>query len=284
MKIKLKMTVFTAKRTEKTKNNKNNQNSYPVVPISIFQIRPDPHKVRRYLDREALISLAKSVSQLGIIQPLLVRRDGENSFVLVSGERRLRAARLAGLKYVPCIILGISQRKAVLFSLAENLQKDGLNIFEEAQGIAGMIDFYGMTAEDAALRLGLSNEEIRDKLNLLRLSDEEKRLCQKLKLSCEQVSELSKISPRKLRLEALEKIATGQMSPENVGKIGEILAKEEKSRENIQKNKAVLGNRSLFFNTINKAVEILNGAGGNAVIENITSDNKTMLLITVDNS
>lgn len=269
------MTIF--KTTQKPKTTKN------VSEIPITEIKLNPHRTRRYLDKQSLCSLAKSIGQVGMLQPVLVRRTADGEYQLISGERRLRAARLAGLKEIPCIVLGISERRSALFALAENIQRSQIDMFEEAESLSELIKFYGMTKEDAAIKLGISLAEIKDKLGLLGLSEEERRLSAQLKLDYSQTVLLSKVK-REFRLEALERYAQGVLTAEDFSNIEKILDNEEKERILRQKNSAVLGNKSLFFHTVDKAVEILNGAGGCAVVEKIKAKGQTMIMITVQDS
>ena len=254
------------------------------MSISIARIKPNPHQPRKYFDRESLNSLAKSIGQVGILQPVLVRRMADESYQLVSGERRLKAARIAGLKRVPCIVLGLNERKSSLFAATENLQRKDVDLFDEAIGISKMIDFYGMTREDAAISLGISDSEVKERLSLLNLSDDEKSICKDLKLDKNQILSLSRVDKKELRLEALERLARGTISSSEIESIEKIVEGENQEKQRIRKNSAVLGNYGLFLKTINKAVEILNNAGGSAVIENIKADRQTMLVITVNNS
>ena len=117
-----------------------------VVEVDISDIRPNPSE----FDIADIQSLADSILQNGILQPLTVRR-GENRYELIAGERRLRAAKLAGLRAVPCIILDISSRNSAIMALVENIQRQDLSFFDEASAIEKLITYYGMTQEDAAV-------------------------------------------------------------------------------------------------------------------------------------
>ena len=120
-----------------------------VVEVDIGEIRPNPHQPRSEFDIADIQSLADSILQNGILQPLTVRR-GEDRYELIAGERRLRAAKLAGLRAVPCIILDISSRNSAIMALVENIQRQDLSFFDEASAIEKLITYYGMTQEDAA--------------------------------------------------------------------------------------------------------------------------------------
>ena len=139
-----------------------------VIQIEIDRIEPNPYQPRREFD--CLDELAESIRQNGILQPLTVRREN-NSFQLVAGERRLRAAKLAGMTSVPCILVEMTGRNSAVMALIENIQRQDLSVFDEAEAIAKLIDYYGMTQEDAAIKLGKSHSTVANNLRLLKLSE-----------------------------------------------------------------------------------------------------------------
>lgn len=254
-----------------------------VEEIPIRFLKPNPYGVSRMGDRELLNAMAKNISQVGVLEPVLVRKCRENEFQIVSGERRVKAGKIAGLTTIPCICVSVSQRKSALFSVAENFHQKSTDIFDEAQSIAKMIDFYGMTVEDAGVKLGVSGEQIRRKLAVLKLSDEEKDFCRQLNGNDEDIMRFAEINEKNARLEALERIAKGELSWKNVTEITKLLENELKKDNFIRKNSEIFTNIDLFFRTINRAVEILNSAGGHAVLEKISGENKEIFVITVEN-
>lgn len=129
-------------------------------------IRANPQQPRRSFDAETMTELARSVAEIGMLQPLSVHRTPDG-YELVSGERRLRAARMAGLHEVPCIVLSTSEAESGLFALVENLQRRDLDYLEAAEGIAHLITRYSMSQTEAARRLGMSQSAIANKLRLL---------------------------------------------------------------------------------------------------------------------
>ena len=139
-----------------------------VLTLRVEDIRPNPHQPRQTFDDEGLRELASSIRRHGILQPLTVRRMPEG-WELIAGERRLRAARLAGLREVPCILLDVNMEDASLIALVENLQRRDLDFIEEANGINQLIRMFGMSQEEAARRIGKSQSAVANKLRLLRL-------------------------------------------------------------------------------------------------------------------
>ena len=142
--------------------------------IPIRQIRKNPHQPRKIFDPQALQSLADSIRQYGIITPLTVRQVGED-FELVSGERRLRAATIAGLSVVPCYIVSVDDRQSALMALLENLQRKDLDCFEEALFLRRLCSEFHMTQQEAAQRVGKTQSAVANKMRLLRLSPAAKR-------------------------------------------------------------------------------------------------------------
>ena len=142
-----------------------------VLRLEVEAIRPNPRQPRRLFDEGALRELAASIRRHGVIQPLVVRRRPDG-WELVAGERRLRAARLAGLAAVPCVEADVDERESALLALVENLQRQDLHYFEEAAAIADYLRRSGVTQEEAAAQLGRSASAVANKLRLLKLPEE----------------------------------------------------------------------------------------------------------------
>ena len=123
-----------------------------IADIPIIKIRPNKAQPRKVFSEDELSALSRSISENGILQPLTVRKVSSTEYELVAGERRLRAAVMAGLRKVPCIVVKCSDRESAVYALLENLQRADLGIFEEARGIAKLIRRYGLTQEQAAER------------------------------------------------------------------------------------------------------------------------------------
>ena len=142
---------------------------YDILDIPINEIDPHPNQPRKDYSEKLLRELSASIVEFGVIQPLSVRvRRGR--YELVSGERRLRAARLAGLEKVPCIILTVTMEESTLLALVENLERRDLNIVEEAEGLNLIMRLYGLSQEETARRLGRSQSAVANRLRLLKLS------------------------------------------------------------------------------------------------------------------
>ena len=141
-----------------------------VVFLPARSIRPNPSQPRKVFREEALQELSESIQRHGILQPLSVRRSGLG-YELIAGERRLRAAQMAGLTEIPCIIMQMDDRESGMAAMIENLQRQDLDFIEEAQGISNLMAQFDMSQEQAARMLGKSQSAIANKLRLLRHSD-----------------------------------------------------------------------------------------------------------------
>ena len=139
-----------------------------IVQVPVNEIDPNPNQPRRIFDGESLAALAESIKQYGVLSPISVRLH-YGRYELIAGERRLRAARLAGLTRVPCLVLDVDMEESGLLAMVENLQREDLDFVEEARGISNLIRMFDMSQEEAARRLGLSQSAVANKLRLLKL-------------------------------------------------------------------------------------------------------------------
>ena len=231
-----------------------------VIEVAVRDIFPNPHQPRRFFDEEALVQLSESIKNNGILQPLTVRRC-EKGFELISGERRLRASKLASMDAVPCIVIEVNERNSALLALVENIQRADLSFFDEAYAISELIELYGMTQEDAAIRLGMAQSTVANKLRLLRLTDEQRKEIVRLGLTERHARALLKVKDPDQRDEVIEKIAKYNMNVERAEAFIEQLFIAEKDREDFRKRAVLLRDVRLFMNTINRAVETVKMAG-----------------------
>lgn len=153
------------------------------VKLKINEIEPNREQPRKSFDEEALEELANSISTHGVLQPLLVRPLPDGGYRLVAGERRWRASRMAGLTEVPVVIREMSDSEEMELALVENLQREDLNPIEEAQGLALLMETYGLTQEQAAKRVGKSRPAVANSMRLLSLPQEVLALVERGELS-----------------------------------------------------------------------------------------------------
>ena len=234
-----------------------------VLLIPNDQIYPNPNQPRQVFDQEELVNLAISIRMNGILQPITVRQT-DKGYELVSGERRLRASRLAGLISIPCIVVDVNNMKSAVFALIENLQRQNLNYFEEALAIERLMNEYGISQEDAARRLGKAPSTVSNKLRLLSLP-EKARICLMenglterharalLKLDKDEVLDvLDKIIERKLNVTQTEEL------------VEDIVSKKDMPK---RQTKRMFSDVKIFLNTINSAVDTMKKSGIGADIK-----------------
>jgi len=181
------------------------------LSLPISQVETCSSQPRKRFDDESLQELADSISQHGIIQPLTVRKLSSGYYQIIAGERRWRAARLAGLQEVPVIVIEADDRKAAELAMIENLQREDLNPMEEAAGFQSLIESYHMTQEEAASRVGKSRSAVTNALRLLGLTPSVRKLVEEGKLSAGHARALVPLSPS-LQESAANAIVSGGLS------------------------------------------------------------------------
>ena len=243
-----------------------------VVQVNIDEIVPNPHQPRRTFDDNELNLLCESIKQNGILQPLTVRKN-ETCYELISGERRLRASKLANLSCVPCIIIEVSERNSAVLALVENIQRQDLSFFDEAYAIDKLIDFYGMTQEDAAIKLGKAQSTIANKLRLLKFSEIEMNKISEASLTERHARALLKLHNDEQREFALERIIKNKLNVEKSEMLIDGILSTQKEKDSIKRRSGAFKDIRLFVNTINRAVETMQAAGIQANSQKIQSDN-----------
>ncbi len=181
------------------------QNGYRLIPL--HKVEPNPEQPRQDFDEEELQSLADSIAVHGIIQPLTVRQLSTGYYQIIAGERRWRAARIAGLAEVPVVIIEADDKKATELALIENLQRQDLNPVEEALGYQTLINDYHMTQEEAAGQVGKSRPAVANALRLLSLSDEVLEMLRSGAITAGHARAILTLKSEKKQQEAAQKIA-----------------------------------------------------------------------------
>lgn len=252
--------------------------SVPEIPIT--SIKPNPRQPRKNFDANELASLSRSISQDGVIQPLTVRDKG-GYYELVSGERRLRAAKIAGLRTVPCIIADISDERSAVYALIENIQRCDLSFFEQAQAISRLISEYGLTQEEAALRLGLSQPAVANKLRLLRLDEDERALVTQAALSERHARALLRLDDKNQRRAAIDKMISCSLSALQAERYVKSLQKTEQIKRSYRKRAPILRDVRLFVNTMNKAVKVMQLAGVKANTKRVEHEGYVDYIVSI---
>ena len=200
------------------------------LSLPISQVETCSSQPRKRFDDESLQELADSISQHGIIQPLTVRKLSSGYYQIIAGERRWRAARLAGLQEVPVIVIEADDRKAAELAVIENLQREDLNPMEEAAGFQSLIESYHMTQEEAAQRVGKSRSAVTNALRLLGLTPSVRKLVEEGKLSAGHARALVPLSPS-LQESAANAIVSGGLSVRQTEALVKRLSAEKKDAQ-----------------------------------------------------
>ena len=216
------------------KKQKSDQNYLSaVIQVKIDNIRPNRAQPRAEFDNNSIIRLADSIRRYGILQPLSVRRTDNNEmyeYELIAGERRLRAARLLGYSSVPCILVEADEKLSAELAIIENLLREDLNMFEQAYGFRQLIENYGLTQDEVAKRMSLSQSAVANKLRLLKLSYEEQRLIVETGLTERHARALLKLEDQGKRVEIIKFISVNKL---NVQKTEELVEEMLNSCENV---------------------------------------------------
>ena len=250
------------------------KNENKISDIPIIKIRPNKAQPRKVFNEEDLNALSQSIAENGILQPLTVRKVSATEYELIAGERRLRASVMAGLRKVPCIVIKCSEKESAVYALLENLQRSDLGMFEEARGVSRLIRRYGLTQQEAAVKLGKTQSTIANKLRLLRLTYEEQEWIENAGLSERHARALLKLGDEGARREALSKIISENLNvQQSENLINLMLNSSPKNNKKQGTSKAVIKDVRIFVNTINKAIDTMRLAGINAQSDKTDTDN-----------
>lgn len=232
-----------------------------ILMIPEQEIMPNPTQPRRHFDRQELANLAQSIRANGILQPVTVRTI-PGGYELIAGERRLRAARLAGLTHIPCILINADDRKTALFSLLENLQRQNLSFFEEADAIQKLMRVYGLSQEEAARKLGMAQSTLSNKLRLLRLPESIRLTLEREQLTERHARTLLRLETAAQMEEALSRIIDEKLNVAQSEKlIDQLLQKPVSEKKGKKAPIKLFKDVRLFVNTLNHAVDTMKRAG-----------------------
>ena len=200
------------------------ESSKDVTEIDIDEIRSNPYQPRKTFDIESLNELAKSISEYGIVQPIIVKKSVKG-YELVAGERRTKAAKIAGLKKIPAIIKDFDDQEMMEIALVENIQRENLNPIDEATSISNIIKLRGYTQDEFVNKFGKSRTYVTNILGLLKLPDEVKKLVEKRNLTMSHARVLSKMDDENKVIDLAKKVITDNLSVHDLEK----LSQEEKN-------------------------------------------------------
>lgn len=248
--------------------------------LPINELCPNPQQPRRHFQAQELQELADSIAAYGILQPLTVRRQ-EGGYQIVAGERRWRAARMAGLRQVPCLLAQVDEQDAALLALIENLQRRDLDWQEEASAIARLIRRYDLSQQQAAEKLGRSQSAVANKLRLLRLEEPVVDALRRYDLTERHARALLRLEGGEERLAAAEHIGRRGMN---------VAAAEEYIQQLITRNQLtpprqrasyVIKDVRLFLNSVERGVRLMRGAGVGAQVARQDTDREICLTVRI---
>lgn len=202
-----------------------------VTKLPLQKIEPNPNQPRTSFDEEELAALADSIREHGILQPLAVRESGDGYYQIIAGERRWRGARLAGLTELPVVVLQADEREVMELALVENLQRQDLNPMEEAEGYRVLIEEYGLTQEQAAVRVGKSRPAVANMLRLLALPEDVRAQVCDGTLSAGHARALLSLPNERLQRAAAQRIVALRLSVRQSEAMCKRMASEEKKPE-----------------------------------------------------
>lgn len=255
-----------------------------IVYLSTEDICPNPVQPRKLFDDESLEELSRSIKDYGILNPLSVRIRGSR-YELVAGERRLRAAKLAGLKEVPCILLDVNMEDASLIALVENLQRRDLDFIEEANGINQLIRMFGMSQEEAARRIGKSQSAVANKLRLLKLPQDVLEGLRENGLSERHGRALLRLPEPEQQREALMYIVDNSLTVAATDAYIDALLSQPEEEQRAEKPEGkrtfVLKDVRVFLNTLSRSIDLMKQGGIAAGVRREETEDSLILTISI---
>ncbi|WP_373897214.1 nucleoid occlusion protein [Haloimpatiens sp. FM7315] len=226
--------------------------------IPVDSIVPNAYQPRKHFDEEALQELAQSMRSYGVIQPITIRRLSQDKYELIAGERRLRAAKIAGFNEIPAIVIEITDKESAAIALLENLQRQDLNFLEEAEAYYNLIKDHSYTQEQLAEAIGKKQSTIANKIRLLKLENEVRKMLLENNLTERHARALLKLPSEELRMKILKEVISKSL---NVKKTEELierellkLCSEEVAADGKKKIKGIFSAR-VYMNTIKQVFD-----------------------------
>ncbi len=257
-----------------------------ILYLRADELSPNPVQPRRRFDDEALAELSESIKTYGILNPLTVRLRG-GKYELVAGERRLRAAKLAGLQEVPCILLDVNMEDASLIALVENLQRRDLDFIEEAAGINQLIRMFGMSQEEAARRIGKSQSAVANKLRLLKLPPDVLEALRENGLTERHGRALLRLQRPEAQREALAYVIdNGLTVAATDAYVDALLSRPEpeppaEAEKPEHKRTFVLKDVRVFLNTLSRSIDLMKQGGIDAGVQRQETEDSLILTISI---
>ena len=249
--------------------------------IAVECIVPNPRQPRQTFDEQGLAALADSIRQHGLVQPVVVQKAGPGRYELIAGERRLRAARIAGLREVPCLVAQVGEEDSALLALMENLQRRDLDCWEYAAAIARLISRYGLSQEEAARRLGRAQPTVANKLRLLRLPDSVRQFLQENGLTERHARALLRLGTEEQQLAAAQVFCRRRMNVAAAEAYIEDLLHRQQVTPPKGRTTYIIKDVRLFLNSVDRGLHLMRQAGVNADWGRQDTDEEILLTIRI---
>ena len=232
-----------------------------VLHIPLSKIVPNPYQPRKEFESEALSELADSIRQYGVLQPLLVAPGKGDTYILIAGERRLRASTMAGLGTVPVIVSEYTSQQIAEIALIENLQRKDLHYLEEAEGYERLVNTFHLTQESMAIRVGKKQSTIANKLRLLRLPGSVRKKLHDSDLTERHARILLKLENEDLQKAVLQKVLKGHLNVRQTEALVEKTLKEAGKLNQKKPRFVIVNDVRIYLNSIKEIMETVKTSG-----------------------
>lgn len=262
-------------------NNSNMISEVKVVKVAIDQIFPNPYQPRKNFDEEALRDLSASIAQFGVLQPLLVAPADSGRYMLIAGERRLRASKMAKLQEVPVIISEYTSQQIAEIALIENLQREDLHFLEEAEGYEKLMEEFHLTQEAMAARVGKKQSTIANKLRLLRLSDRIRKILVEGGLTERHARALLKLDDEEKQVQVLTVVIDNGYSVRQTESYIEKLLEDKKQEK--KKRMVIVNDVRIYLNSIKQVVSAIKDVGIPVAMEQTVEGDDVIVSLRIKN-
>lgn len=262
-------------------NNSNMISEVKVVKVAVDQIFPNPYQPRKNFDEEALRDLSASIAQFGVLQPLLVAPADNGRYMLIAGERRLRASKMAKLQEVPVIISEYTSQQIAEIALIENLQREDLHFLEEAEGYEKLMEEFHLTQEAMAARVGKKQSTIANKLRLLRLSDRIRKILVEGSLTERHARALLKLDDEEKQVQVLTVVLDNGYSVRQTESYIEKLLEDKKQEK--KKRMVIVNDVRIYLNSIKQVVSAIKDVGIPVAMEQTVEGDDVIVSLRIKN-
>ncbi len=255
-----------------------------VYQLPIEKIRPNPYQPRKYFNLGALEELAESITAYGILQPVTVRKMSGGFYELVAGERRLRAAEMAGLTTIPALFVQVTDSDSAVLAFIENIQRQNLSFLEEAEGYRNMMEDYGLTQEELATKLSKSQSAIANKLRVLKLEDSVKKELLEHQFTERHARALLRLPDEESRLLVMAHMIREEMNVKRTEEFVEHTLEEMRNKhteKGERREKRYVTDFRLFTNTIKQSLEVIRRSGMDVVYEDNQNEDECEIIIRI---